>query len=1275
MLKAVKILAVLSAFCLSSSAQQPWPGQPGNLVGHTASPTWTGSFNATACGAATSGTSWATATVKQNCTYSTTSHTTISCSFCEFINVDFKSTATADNNVLISGSHILFFGDRFQSNCLQCANVSMPGSDIYFMYTSFTPLTTFYTSPPGFVQWPGAGAGANTRTLTSGVNGVADNQGYEIGLLPNNGSGPFWLDHSDLWGYGNAVQWLNSITAQSTVTSNWTHDTASPNVTGGAYHSDGIVGYLNGNIGPNNLLVVGNATGMMGNTQGLALQASTGGYQNIFVNENFWSGDNTTVAWCQPGTVRCTNSAFYGNVFGTDIMDDGAVYAAGSALGTGTVWACNTIEFLAGTTWTNLDGWHPTSAMNGQFFINALPPNSATDQGGNTVCANTTPAALTWFRQQTGTSSTKTVTLKATGSSSLTGISAALATGTNYSIQANTCGSTLASGASCAITLQFSPSSFGPLADTLLITNNSPGASSPQRVPLLGIGASTTDGGGGATFSISGTVSPATGSTAPSPLTVTLSGGASATQSTASYNFTGLTSGLNYTVTPTATGYTFSPTSATFNALAANQTQNFTATGTANPALQPLSDFGSEGIGITSAAQATSLVNSTGTGPLTGIAISITGTNASDFAVASTACTATLNAGSVCSIQVTFTPTDVGARSATLQVVDNIGTQTRPLTGTGFQPPTPSCSPPGGSFKSGRKVVCSNVVPAATMCFNMGTPPTTNGAGTCTSGTTYTKPFMVASSGTLFVTGTQSGNTDQTVSYPFTITPSWTTGWIMNDPTPGTTTFGTVLNAGIGPPRFLGSTQSTAVITQPTQPTMASVNSTGYAYSAPGDPYYPTTGRGNCYTALTDINSTMTGSAHASLSGGGSNVMSDINRAYFALTDDAGAVRYFHAFYDVNGCMQRDTVTMPTSPSGGTGAGFSFSRGVAARAYKVAPSGKQAPGDPATGTILYQEALSGTTTITITRTKLFDYNNCPGVDGTLTTQGGNGNLNVDYQDRFYSTSLNWPPAINGQDGAHWVLVWDRATNSCATYYTGVVQNTENPANGNVWTWCTGNCSQHGSNPAPLALNTLCDPNGYGVHNTAAGSDGTRVGISGKCGGPTTSDNSTQWLYGTNTLQTCDLTHFNCGGHGTSGFSYGWSANNNIAHRPLFDLTTWTVIRPLLAAGTDQHGGDNWIGPAADVNPWLASAHSNVVANPCGAVPYCGELLAIKLDGNVVRFGPNFHQWTGAANDLGPIMSMTQDGYCIVFESTWNHTRGTDAGGVFHKDLFSICNLQ
>jgi hypothetical protein len=65
----------------------------------------------------------------------------------------------------------------------------------------------------------------------------------------------------------------------------------------------------------------------------------------------------------------------------------------------------------------------------------------------------------------------------------------------------------------------------------------------------------------------------------------------------------------------------------------------------------------------------------------------LTGTNASDFAISSNACGATLAAGGKCTIKLTFTPAALGARSASLSVADNacMSPQTIALSGKGTE--------------------------------------------------------------------------------------------------------------------------------------------------------------------------------------------------------------------------------------------------------------------------------------------------------------------------------------------------------------------------------------------------------------------------------------------------------------------------------------------------------------------------------------------------------------------------------------------------------------
>jgi hypothetical protein len=472
-------------------AQAPWPGQSGNAVGYAAAPGWPGSFTSTACPSSTaSGTSWANATIVTNCTYSSTQM--ITCNYCEFLYVDFN-VASGGVEVASSASHVLFLGDRFQSNDVGSTNVGVLGTYIYFFYDSTTPMASLYTSPPGSL-WPSAGAGANSTTIIPGTNAIPYADSYEYGFnIGGSGSpGPIWIDHCDIWGFGDAI--VNQTTTnQMTITANWMHD---PSDNGSnAYHTDGF-GYSNEGMAPSNVLLVGNTTGMLGNTQGLALQGATGGYQNIYVAENYFSGDGATIAWCMPGIVQCTNSYFYGNTFGTDVAPGGPVYGYTGLLGAGSVWACNTISVRPGTTWKDgNDSWAPTSAMNGQFFTWAsgtapnLSYNSTTDEGGNTHCGIPSPATINFGTQGTGSSSAgKTITFSNTNTASLSISSIALATGTQFSISSNTCGSTLAASSTCSITITFTPTSLGPETDTLKITDNTNGVSSPQLVPLAGIG-------------------------------------------------------------------------------------------------------------------------------------------------------------------------------------------------------------------------------------------------------------------------------------------------------------------------------------------------------------------------------------------------------------------------------------------------------------------------------------------------------------------------------------------------------------------------------------------------------------------------------------------------------------------------------------------------------------------------------------------------------------------------------------------------------------------
>jgi FG-GAP-like repeat/FG-GAP repeat len=107
------------------------------------------------------------------------------------------------------------------------------------------------------------------------------------------------------------------------------------------------------------------------------------------------------------------------------------------------------------------------------------------------------------------------------------------------------------------------------------------------------------------------------------------------------------------------------------------------------PSLSPTSmTFADQGVGTTSLPQKVTLTNAnTGTGPLLISNIAITGANSADFSQTND-CPASLAVGAGCQISVTFTPSALGVRNASLAITDNApgSPQSTPLSGMGATP-------------------------------------------------------------------------------------------------------------------------------------------------------------------------------------------------------------------------------------------------------------------------------------------------------------------------------------------------------------------------------------------------------------------------------------------------------------------------------------------------------------------------------------------------------------------------------------------------------------
>ena len=285
-------------------------------------------------------------------------------------------------------------------------------------------------------------------------------------------------------------------------------------------------------------------------------------------------------------------------------------------------------------------------------------------------------------------------------------------------------------GAICSFGVGFVPSVVGPEAATVTLTDNAPG--SPQALEIAGVGdgplASVSPTSLDFGTQTKGTTSAAQFITVTNAGNQTLTfsdvapGGANATQ----FPLSGVpTCVSNASLAPGASctmGVTFAPNgTGPFSAeidffdnsggsAGSEQVVVLTGAGTAavpQAVLTPTSvQFGSESVGSSTAAQTVTLTNSGGAG-LNFTGVSVTGTNAADFAIETAGgnpCPmpqGTIASGANCTVGVAFTPQTAGSKTATLSFADDApgSPQGVALSGTA-NAPTVQISPSNLSFGS-----------------------------------------------------------------------------------------------------------------------------------------------------------------------------------------------------------------------------------------------------------------------------------------------------------------------------------------------------------------------------------------------------------------------------------------------------------------------------------------------------------------------------------------------------------------------------------------------
>ncbi len=344
----------------------------------------------------------------------------------------------------------------------------------------------------------------------------------------------------------------------------------------------------------------------------------------------------------------------------------------------------------------------PTSITNprtGTITLNGTTITTLTGNGLNESYSVLTPAALTFASETVGSAApAQNVTLSNIGNQAM-----ALSAGSFFMsgdfAETNNCPASLATNASCTISISFLPTQEGQRTGTLSISvgNN---ASPNSFVNLTGTGAAGT---ATLTLSTAGLVFNPVGigltSTAQS-VSISNTGNVPATILSAAANGDFLASGCVQTLNPggsCSVRVTFAPTAAgtrtgavTITDTTAASPHSFTLTGTGLAAADTITitpatlDFADQAVGQTTSRPQTITVTNTGTANVTFDRIVESG----DYRISSTSCT-TLSVRTppaTCTINVVFTPTATGARTGAITLTDNAtgSPQTVSLTGNGL---------------------------------------------------------------------------------------------------------------------------------------------------------------------------------------------------------------------------------------------------------------------------------------------------------------------------------------------------------------------------------------------------------------------------------------------------------------------------------------------------------------------------------------------------------------------------------------------------------------
>lgn len=220
------------------------------------------------------------------------------------------------HNITVTGGTVVFNGCEFWSNDVADANGYVNGTTtVTFNNCRFRPKSGI--SIPN-ADWPAAGAGLGLDQDSPAASSyqIGGNDGYQYGVrIPQCTAITF--NQCDMWGFGNAIDLTGGPSASNvTVNDSWIHDSANPDAQ--LYHQDGP-GFLDGGTACSSITIYHCTIASLGNTNAIAMQAASGGYNAIVVDSCYLSGFGYTVDMCH-GYTGAANCKFINNVLSDAIL-------------------------------------------------------------------------------------------------------------------------------------------------------------------------------------------------------------------------------------------------------------------------------------------------------------------------------------------------------------------------------------------------------------------------------------------------------------------------------------------------------------------------------------------------------------------------------------------------------------------------------------------------------------------------------------------------------------------------------------------------------------------------------------------------------------------------------------------------------------------------------------------------------------------------------------------------------------------------------------------